>query len=231
MNNTENIFTKLGGTFCRPFVEFQERLSKIKAYVFDWDGVFNDGIKTAKGGSPFSEVDAMGTNMLRLGHWLKYGELPCVGVITGEDNPTAHYLSQREKFHALYFNATNKLIAFDHFLKSNNLKAEQVAFIYDDVLDLGVAGTCGLRLLVKHAASPLFQHYAINNNRVEYITAHDGHGVREACELILSAFEKYDEAIGHRSVFDAIYQRYLNERQQIKSKIYFIKEGEAVEAA
>src|SRR5271170_3910119 len=115
MDNTEIIFTELGGTFCRPFAEFKDKLSKIKAYVFDWDGVFNNGVKTAQGGSPFSEVDAMGTNMLRFGHWLKYGELPCVGVITGEDNPTAQYLTEREKFHALYFKSTDKLIAFDHF--------------------------------------------------------------------------------------------------------------------
>jgi len=82
MDNTEITFTELGGTFCRPFAEFQERLSKIKAYLFDWDGVFNDGVKTASGGSPFSEVDAMGTNMLRFGHWLKTGALPFDVLIT-----------------------------------------------------------------------------------------------------------------------------------------------------
>jgi len=103
LENTEIIFTELGGTFSRPFAEFKDRLSKIKAYIFDWDGVFNDGVKTVQGGSPFSEIDSMGTNMLRFGHWMKTGELPFVAVITGEENPTAQYLAQREHFHSVYF--------------------------------------------------------------------------------------------------------------------------------
>ena len=82
-NNTEIIFTELGGSFCRPFAEFKERLAKIKAYIFDWDGVFNNGVKTGQSGSPFNEIDAMGTNMLRLGHWLKNNSLPVMAVITG----------------------------------------------------------------------------------------------------------------------------------------------------
>ncbi len=214
----------MGGNFCRPFSEFQDRLSKIKAYVFDWDGVFNNGVKTAQGGSPFSEVDAMGTNMLRFGHWLNHGELPFVAVITGEDNPTALYLAQREKFHSLYFKSTNKFIAFDHFLKLHDLKAEEVAFVFDDVLDLGVAERCGLRLLVKHSASPLFQDYAIKNNIVEYITAHDEHGVREVCELILGVTGQYDEAINKRSHFDETYQHYLNLRKKVETKVYVLKD-------
>ena len=36
------------------------QLHGIRALVFDWDGVFNDGWKDAQGGSPFSEVDSMG---------------------------------------------------------------------------------------------------------------------------------------------------------------------------
>src|ERR1700741_965630 len=110
MDNTEIIFTELGGTFCRPFAEFKDRLATIKAYIFDWDGVFNDGVKTAQGGSPFSAGDAVGTNMLRLGHWLRHKSLPAVAVITGEENPAAQYLSQRDHFHAVYFKSTNKLV-------------------------------------------------------------------------------------------------------------------------
>ncbi len=228
MDNTENIFTELGGTFCRPFAEFKERLSKIKAYVFDWDGVFNDGVKTAQGGSPFSEVDSMGTNMLRFGHWLKYGSLPAVAVITGEENPAAQYLAQRERFHAVYFKSTNKLVAFEHFLKSNSLKSEEVAFVFDDVLDLGVAEKCGLRILVKHQAAPLFQNYSVKNNLTDYITAHDNFAVREVCELLLGTIEKYDAAIQMRSSFNETYQRYLAERQQVETKVYHTK-SEGVE--
>ncbi|MBI1769937.1 MAG: phosphatase [Bacteroidetes bacterium] len=229
MDNTEIIFTELGGTFCRPFVEFKDRFSKIKAYIFDWDGVFNDGVKSAQGGSPFSEVDSMGTNMLRFGHWLKHKTLPAVAVITGEENPAAQHLSQRERFHAVYFKSTNKLVAFEHFLKANNLKANEVAFLYDDVLDLGVAEKCGLRFLVRHHASPLFQNYSVKNQVADYITSTDDHAVREVCELLLGANENFDEAIRKRSQFDETYQRYLNERNQVTTMTYFLKDGKVIE--
>ena len=225
MDNTEIIFTELGGTFCRPFAEFKDRLATIKAYVFDWDGVFNDGVKTAQGGSPFSEVDAMGTNMLRLGHWLRHKSLPAVAVITGEENPAAQYLSQRDHFHAVYFKSTNKLVAFEHFLKANNLKPNEVAFVYDDVLDLGVAEKCGLRFLVRHHASPLFQNYSVKNKISDYITSTDDHAVREVCELVLGVHENYDEAIKKRSHFDEVYQIYLNERNQVTTNKFFLKDG------
>ena len=48
-----------------------DRLDKIKAFVFDWDGVFNNGAKDSEGASPFNEVDAMGTNLLRFNHHLR----------------------------------------------------------------------------------------------------------------------------------------------------------------
>lgn len=229
MENTEIIFTQLGGNFCRPFAEFKEKLSKVKAYLFDWDGVFNDGVKSAQGGSPFSEVDAMGTNMLRFGHWLKNGNLPTVAVITGEDNPSALHLSQRERFHALYFKSSNKLIAFDHFLKSNQLQPHEVAFVFDDVLDLGVAEKCGVRVLVKHGSSPMFQNYSIKNEIADYITSSDNHAVRESCEMILSSFGIYDEAINHRSRFDETYKSYLVARQSVESKAYLTK-GDSIES-
>jgi 3-deoxy-D-manno-octulosonate 8-phosphate phosphatase (KDO 8-P phosphatase) len=228
VENTEIIFTQLGGNFSRPFAEFKEKLSRIKAYLFDWDGVFNNGVKTAQGGSPFSEVDAMGTNMLRFGHWLKNGNLPQVGIITGEDNPTALYLAEREHFHSVYFKSKDKLVAFDHFLKSNQLQPHEVAFVFDDVLDLGVAEKCGLRILIKHEAAPMFLNYSIKNEIVDYITANDEYGVRETCELILSTFNVYDQAIGYRSHFHENYKNYLTVRQNVETKSYFTK-GDSIE--
>jgi len=228
MENTEIIFTQLGGNFSRPFAEFKEKLSKIKAYLFDWDGVFNDGVKTEQGGSPFSEVDSMGTNMLRFGHWLKNGKLPQVGIITGEENPAALYLAKRECFHAVYLKSKNKLVAFDHFIKANQLQYHEVAFVFDDVLDLGVAEKCGVRILVKHKAAPMFLNYSIKNEIADYITANDEHGVRETCELILSTHGIYDEAIRYRSQFHENYKNYLTVRQEVETKSYLIK-GDSIE--
>src|SRR5690606_10938202 len=74
----------------------REKLSGVKAFVFDWDGVFNDGMKDEKGSSRFSEVDSMGTNLLRFNHFLRSGELPITAIISGEKNQAAFTLAERE---------------------------------------------------------------------------------------------------------------------------------------
>jgi 3-deoxy-D-manno-octulosonate 8-phosphate phosphatase (KDO 8-P phosphatase) len=49
MNNLEELFTGLGGSFLTPPQEIGHRLKSIKAYLFDWDGVFNNGEKAENG--------------------------------------------------------------------------------------------------------------------------------------------------------------------------------------
>jgi hypothetical protein len=41
----ETIFTKLGGQFMSSMEALEIKLGGIKAFVFDWDGVFNNGVK------------------------------------------------------------------------------------------------------------------------------------------------------------------------------------------
>ena len=226
MNNTEHIFTELGGIFCRPFAEIEAKLAKIKAFIFDWDGVFNEGTKSAQGGSPFSEVDAMGTNMLRFGYFLHHNHIPKVAILTGEENPAAAFLGNRECFHGIYFKSTDKRIAFEHFLSTHNLHPEEVAFVFDDVLDLAVAERCGLRFMVRHNGSPLLSHYVIDKDIADYLTGNETHAVREVCELVLGIFGQYQDAIFHRSHFDETYQKYLAARNEVKSQTWVTKDGQ-----
>src|SRR6185436_2368860 len=95
------LFEKGGGEFISPPSLFIDKLKKVKAVLFDWDGVFNNGFKQGDQGSIFSEVDAMGTNLIRFSLWRMNGVLPIAAIITGENNPAAIQLAQREKFHAV----------------------------------------------------------------------------------------------------------------------------------
>jgi 3-deoxy-D-manno-octulosonate 8-phosphate phosphatase (KDO 8-P phosphatase) len=184
--------------------------------LFDWDGVFNNGFKDAEGGSPFSEVDSMGVNLLRFALWLKNGErLPAAGIITGQHNAYAERFAQRERMHGCYMGYTNKPEAFDAFLAAHGLNAEEVAFFFDDVLDLPVAERCGLRVLIGRKASPWFEGACMG--KADVITACDGghHGLREACELLIVASGFADEVLDHRVRYSETYQRYLTQRQAI----------------
>ncbi|MFM7428619.1 MAG: phosphatase, partial [Flammeovirgaceae bacterium] len=91
-NSIQTLFEKAGSIFCTPAVSILQKLQSVKAFVFDWDGVFNDGTKHNQQGSGFTEPDAMGTNMLRFSYWLKNQQLPITAIITGEENEAAHYL-------------------------------------------------------------------------------------------------------------------------------------------
>src|ERR1043165_362016 len=105
MKKTENLFK---GKFLTDSKVFLQKLKKIKAFLYDWDGVFNNGHKTESGSSSFSEIDSMGTNLLRFSHFLKEDELPLTAIMTGEYNKATVAFSKREHFHALYTGIKNK---------------------------------------------------------------------------------------------------------------------------
>ncbi|HMC98100.1 MAG TPA: hypothetical protein VKG92_10610 [Flavobacteriales bacterium] len=208
-------FLELGTTFVRPPDELSERLRGIRSVLFDWDGVFNDGWKDIDGGSPFSEVGSMGVNMLRFGLWSQNKEqLPFAGVITGQHNKHAEGFVQREKFHGLYMGFIHKPEAFDAFLGKHGLAAEQVAFFYDDAIDLSVADRCGLRILMRHPAGALFAQHAITRGSVDIATALSGgqNGLREATDVLLALMGRFPSVIDQRAAYSADYQRYLKAR-------------------
>ena len=215
------LFESGGGEFFTPPSVFVAKLKNIRGILFDWDGVFNEGFKAGPEGSNFSEVDAMGTNLLRYSLWRHHQKLPIIGIITGEDNPPAQLLAKREHFHALYFQAKNKAVVFATFCKTHSLHADEVLFFFDDVLDLEVARQCGARVMIGRRAAPLLTSYAKSHGMVDYITGCSGgdHGLREGCELIIGLLGLYDAVVGERMMFSADYQLYLAERQEVATRV------------
>ena len=200
MQEIENSYSYLGGKFVTPINDIKNKLSQIKAYIFDWDGVFNNGEKSANGSSKFSEVDSMGTNLLRYSHFMKTKQLPLTAIISGEKNETAFYFCQRECFDYSFFKVANKINALNFICEKENIKPTEIAYFFDDVLDLSIAELCGVRVLVNQKANPLFAEYCIKNNLVDYLTASQGgkFAVREASELLIALNENYNEVITNR---------------------------------
>src|SRR5665213_1147281 len=139
--HVEQIFEDNGGVFLTAYPWFVTKVSRIKAFFFDWDGVFNTGAKVEGHTSGFTETDSMGLNMLRLSYWLTNQKIPCLGVITGQDNSSAIQIAKRERFHSVYCGFLNKETAFKHLLKQNGLEPGQVAYVFDDILDVSIADT------------------------------------------------------------------------------------------
>ncbi len=197
------------------------RLARTKAVLFDWDGVFNDGFKDAEGGSPFSEVGSMGVNLLRFALWLRNGSLPKAAIITGQHNPYSERFAQRERLHGVYMGFTNKPEAFDAFLKQHGLEADEVAFFFDDVLDLPVAARCGLRIMIGSPVTAWLVEQAIARSEADIVTANSGgeNGLREATDAVIALLGNGAGVIEHRVKYSETYQRYLSERQAVKPEI------------
>ena len=230
MQKLQNIFESIGGEFVSPLSVIADKISDVKAFVFDWDGVFNDGTKHPEFGSPFSEVDAMATNMLRFGYYLTHGEVPHTLIISGEKNVTASTLATRERFNAFYARSKNKVVALRHFMEQTDVKPGEICFFFDDILDLSLAREVGLKIQISHPAKPIFNEYVKAHQMSDYITGNPGGqgGVREATEMLLAAQGIHDLTVGKRVDFEGAYTYYLEKRQAQETLFYTYVEGQII---
>jgi 3-deoxy-D-manno-octulosonate 8-phosphate phosphatase (KDO 8-P phosphatase) len=220
------------GEFVTNYLTLKQKLRQIKALVFDWDGVFNNGQKNIEGHSGFSEVDSMGVNMLRFSHYLLNKQAPLTAIITGENNQLAFSFAQREHFNAVYYKMANKETALLHFCKQHGFSPAEVLFVFDDVLDLSAARLAAIKCMVGRTANPLLLQYAKDNRAADYITRFDGsnYAVREVCELMMALGNNYYSVMDHRTRFSDVYQAYLSERNNAKTVHYTADKNEIVQA-
>lgn len=217
----EDRYTEIGGQFISSAFDLSKKLDRIKAFVFDWDGVFNAGYKGGDHHSGFSEIDSMGVNLLRFGYYLKHKQLPVISIITGADNPVAEQLAKREHYNGVYKKALNKQEAFTHFCQEHSISPNEVCFIFDDVLDVSIAKQAGINLAVGRLSNPVFLHYLAKEHLADYISACQGneHAVREVSELLLCLLGKFDEALEGRAMFTEHYEDYMRVRDAVSLKV------------
>lgn len=223
----EITFIDAGGQFLSDSALITHKLRGIKAFIFDWDGVFNNGQKNLDGSSNFSEVDSMGTNLLRFSHFLIHGKLPLTAIISGEKNDTALYFSKRECFDYSFFKTPHKTDALTYICQQENIKPSEVAYFFDDVLDLSIAEVCGLRMMVNRKANPLFVEYCIKHKLVDYLTGAEGgfYAVREATEVLTGLNGNFDAVIKERTQYTQSYSNYIQQRRLVKTKFFTVKDS------
>ena len=229
--NSDFIQDSFRGTFVTDATLLSDKLEQISAYIFDWDGVFNNGSKGADGSSPFNEVDSMGINMLRYNHYIRKSHNPIAGIITGEKNPVAFTFSRREHFHSVYYGIKNKKDALMHLCQAHDIQPEEVAYFFDDITDLEVASMCGIRIMIGRNCNPMLLNMAKEKHLADYITANDGgnNAIREATELLKALSGKYDETISQRSVYSEHYRDYLNSRNIPSPAFYTVTDSKISE--
>jgi 3-deoxy-D-manno-octulosonate 8-phosphate phosphatase (KDO 8-P phosphatase) len=200
----------------------EDRAKKIKLIIFDVDGVMTDGTiflfpapgspsahPTAdhreqmadKGGfgiasttmleaKGFNAHDGTGFSLMRLGG-IK------AAIITKRISETVALRARDLKIEHVYQGQQDKAAAFHDILAKENLAAEQVAYVGDDIIDLPVMRLCGLSIAVKNSREEVLRES-------HYVTAHEGGkgAVRDAIEYILRA-----QGTLERAIDDYIYSR------------------------
>lgn len=214
-------FEGIGGEFYSPVKKMTKKLEAVRVFLFDWDGVFNDGMKFGDQGSPFGEADSMGINLLRLSYWLKHGVMPITGIITGATNEAAEYFAKREGLECCIRGFTDKGHAFKVLCEKLKITPSEVAFVFDDVLDLPISQVASLRFCIRRKASPLFVDYVKENKLCDYITSSPGGyaAVRECCELMIGLQYDYGQAVQVRMEYGEKYKQYLALRKAVKTLV------------
>ncbi len=217
----EEPFTDLGADFLLSAAEIGDRLETVRAFVLDWDGVFNVGGKGEDAPSTFTEPDSMGTNLLRYAFWRQRGNLPVCAIVSGADNPTAKFFGQRERFDAVFCGFTDKGRAFDVLCEKFALQRTQIAWVFDDVNDLSAARDCALRFMIRRDSSPLMREFVATNGLADYITAApaNAYPVREIAELLIGLLKGFPDVFESRLRFDDRYRTYFAARQRIDTVV------------
>lgn len=156
-----------------------EKLAKIKLLLLDVDGVLTTGeiiyCDSGEETKVFNVRDGLGIRLL-----MKAGIE--VGIITGRRSGALDHRCRNLGIELVFEGALDKSSALDAILAETGLPLEQIAFVGDDLLDLGVMGRVGLAVAVGDA------HEAVRDKAHLVTMAKGGQGaVRELSESILKA--------------------------------------------
>ncbi len=153
-------------------------LSKIRALIFDVDGVLSESNVLLLGGQPVRTANTKDGYALQ--HAVKMGLH--LAIITGGKNETI-----KERYMALgitdiFMGVSVKINVFDDYLLANELKPDEVLYMGDDIPDYEVMQRCGCPCCPKDAAPEI---KAISTYISEYT---GGNGcVRDVVEQVLRA--------------------------------------------
>lgn len=120
----------------------KERAGKIRLLLTDVDGVLTDnGVYYSEAGElmkRFSIRDGMGVERLR-----KLCNIE-TGIVTGETSGSVAKRAEKLKITELHLGIKDKGSLLAQILEQKGLKAEEIAFIGDDVNDIGIMQQVGI---------------------------------------------------------------------------------------
>jgi 3-deoxy-D-manno-octulosonate 8-phosphate phosphatase (KDO 8-P phosphatase) len=116
-------------------------LTKIKAFVFDVDGVLSpESIPLHPSGEPMRVINTKDGYAMQLA--VKKGYV--LGIITGGDSNAVRIRFESLGFQHIYTKAKNKINEFKDFMQKTGLNPEEICYVGDDIPDYEVMEMVGL---------------------------------------------------------------------------------------
>ncbi|MBI5600330.1 MAG: HAD hydrolase family protein [Gemmatimonadetes bacterium] len=177
-----------------------ETAKRVKYVVLDVDGVMTDGgvyLGDVDGRrlefKKYDIQDGLGILLLR---WAGIR----VGIITGRVSESVALRAAELKVDDLVQDEqARKLPALRKLCQKHGIGLDEVAFVGDDLPDIGVLREVGLPVVVANATDD-----AVKTARVRLTRAGGAGAIREFCELLLRA----------RGEWDALVERYVQSRSE-----------------
>ena len=167
------------------------RLQQVKLFLCDVDGVLTDGSVWMGAGvetKRFNIRDGLGlkflqNNGIRVG-WVS--RRPSQATQQRAENLKIDFLMQRDG---------GKVAAVESILRRTGLNWDQVCYVGDDIVDVGVFNRVGVAVAVADGVAEA-------RAAADYVTrAPGGRGaIREAVELVLKAQEKWSRVVSEYAV-------------------------------
>lgn len=159
----------------------------IKLVLFDVDGVLTDGIV---------QIHADGTESKNFGIrdgiamvWAQRVGI-AIGFLSARLSPTTPHRAAQLGVTLVYHGVQSKLATYEQILLDRGLEDRDVAYMGDDVVDLGVLERVGLSCAPANAVDEV-------RSRVDWASGRNGGdgAVREMIELILRAQRRWDAVV------------------------------------
>jgi 3-deoxy-D-manno-octulosonate 8-phosphate phosphatase (KDO 8-P phosphatase) len=164
----------------------RDKASRIKLFIVDIDGVMTDGriIYSIYGDELkfFDVQDGFGITLLRRAGIRSV-------IITAKKSKIVKLRARDLRVAKAYQGHMDKVKPFTRALRKFRVIPEEVCFVGDDLIDIPLLKRVGLAVAVPNAVDEVKEH-------AHYITSKTGGrgAVREVCDLILKAQNKWDLA-------------------------------------
>ena len=130
-------------------MNYKNKLHKIKAFVFDFDGVMTDGAVWV-----YADKETVRAGNIKDGYAIQYAVKKgyLVAVISGATSLSINNRMESLGVTDIYTGAGNKIVVFKQFLDENMLQPDEVLYMGDDIPDYEVMRQVGVATCPADAA-------------------------------------------------------------------------------